>query len=284
MNPVAPRYQRAVCLIGMSGSGKSRVLEVIKGLMPPAAVSNVSPSDWNDKFMPAMMVGKLLNIAGEVSEYKSISGDTFKMIIEGTQITAQFKNQPVFDFYPTAAQWFASNHIPKTRDTSDGFNRRWLFLEFSKQVPLESRIEDFDKVMLANEREAIAAWALEAMPRLIANRGYTIPSSHMTVVDDMANSNNSVRYFLARCPRLRLGQKKHEGMSETSTTGQRLFDEYWSFCIGAAGAQRVSQQKFHNLMKELVGAFKFQQHRNVTENGTTEFVYEYVTFVDPKRS
>ncbi|WP_210236918.1 hypothetical protein, partial [Mesorhizobium sp. M1C.F.Ca.ET.193.01.1.1] len=72
-------------------------------------------------------------------------------IVCGEQITVQHKNQTPFDVHPTAAQWFASNHSPKTKDTSDGFNRRWLFLEFPRRIPDEKKVIDIDQIILAAE-------------------------------------------------------------------------------------------------------------------------------------
>jgi P4 family phage/plasmid primase-like protien len=275
---IAPRYQRAICLIGQAHSGKSRVLEVLKGLLPDGSHSAVSPNDWGDKFMPAQMADKLVNFAGEISERRDISSEHFKQIIEGAEIEAQHKNQPIFRVRLKAAQWFASNHKPKTKDTSDGFNRRWLFLEFPRRIPEEKKIIDIDQIVLASEREQIVAWALQALERLKANKDYTLPSSHRAIQDDMANNNNSVRFFLSQAPRLRVGKREHEGVSKTRTMGDALFDEYWTFCAMAGGVSRVPRHKFHDLMKELAGAFKFDQLKEIRSGGY-DIVYNYVTIV-----
>lgn len=279
---LAPRYQRAFCLQGQAGSGKSRIVEIMRGLMPAGASSEISPSDWGDKFLPAQMADKLINFAGEVSESKSIAGDVFKQIVEGQTITGQHKNGQPFAFSSKAAQWFASNHTPKTRDTSDGFNRRWLFLDFPRKVPFEKKQVDIDQIILGWEREQIVAWALQGLARLVANKDYTLPTSHMALVDDMAVSNNSVRYFLSHNSRLRLGRQEHVDRSEIRTTGQRLFEEYWSFCAGAGGVPRVQQPKFHVLMRELQDDFKFRQVRPVTKDGQQQIDYDYITFVERK--
>ncbi|WP_181176983.1 MULTISPECIES: phage/plasmid primase, P4 family [unclassified Mesorhizobium] len=276
---IAPQYQRAFCLIGQAHSGKSRILEILRGLIPQGSFSAIPPTDWHDKFLPAQMADKLVNFAGEISEKRDIDGEIFKQIVCGENITAQHKNQSPFGFNARAAQWFASNHTPKTKDTSDGFNRRWLFIKFPRRIPDEKKIIDIDQIILAAEREQIVAWALQGLSRLKQNKDYTIPSSHRVVIDDMANQNNSVRYFLSQSPRLRVGKREHEGMnsSKTRTMGDLLFDEYWVFCAQAGGVQRVPRQRFHGLMEELAPAFRFEQLREI-RNGGTDIVYNYVTF------
>lgn len=279
---LAPRYQRAVCLIGLAHSGKSRIVEILKGLMPEGCHSAVSPSDWGDKFMPAQMVGKLLNLAGEISETRPISGEVFKQVVEGAEIEAQFKNQPIFRFRPTCAQWFASNHLPKTKDTSEGFNRRWLMLEFPRKISNEKKVIDIDQIILAQEREQIVAWAMQGLDRLRANKDYTLPTSHLAMIDDMANSNNSVRYFLSANPRLKIGRAEHEGTSQIHITGDHLYDEYYSFSRMAGGVSPVPRGKFHTLMKELAPNFAFEQLKT-TERSAQTFGYTFITLANGRK-
>ena len=63
--------------------------------------------------------------------------------------------------------------------------------------------------------------------------------------------------------------------------GDRLYDEYYSFCLMAGGVSRVPRTKFHALMKELAGAFKFEQLKE-TRNGGYDTVYNFVTIVGTK--
>lgn len=276
---LAPRYQRAFCLIGQAHSGKSRILEILKGLLPEGSYSSIPPTDWGDKFLPAEMADKLVNFAGEISEKREISGEVFKEIVDGSVITVQKKNQQPFNITARAAQWFASNFTPKTRDTSEGFNRRWLFLEFPRRISDEKKVIDIDQIILAAEREQIVAWALQGLGRLKENKGYTLPSSHMGIIDDMANQNNSVRYFLSQSPRLRVGKREHEGKgSKNRTTGDLLFDEYWAFCALAGGVSRVPRTKFHASMRELAPAFGYEQQREIRSGGF-DIVYDYITLV-----
>lgn len=274
---VAPRYQRAICLIGQPGSGKSRILGILRGLLPPESASNVSPHDWADKYLPAEMHGKLINFAGELSGTKPIPDTAFKEIVEGAKITAQRKNQQPFDFYVSCAQWFASNFIPKTKDTSDGFNRRWLFLQWEKRVSAEKKIADLDQIILEHEREAIVAWAVRGFERLVKNNDYTLPTSHMGIVDQMASGNNSVRYFLAECPRIIVGRDKTGGLSSNEITETTLHGEYWSFCVATGTAQRASLKAFHNLMEELQAVFHFQKFSRVSSQGHLENMYRFIT-------
>lgn len=279
----APTYQRAFCLFGQPGSGKSVLSTLVRGLLPDGSYSSIPPSDWGDRFLPVEMFGKVLNFAGELSEDKRIPGDIFKQIIEGELITGQHKNEQPFMFRPIAAQWFNSNHLPKTRDSSDGFNRRWLIFEWNKRVDVSKRITDLAQIILEHEKEAIVAWAVEGFKRLRKNRDYTLPTSHMACIDQMATDNNSVRYFLAQSPRLIIGQQRMEGLSETSITAVTLHGEYWSFCIGIGAAQRVGLQTFQKMMKELQPVYGFLEVSRLNSQDQQEIMYEWITVVDVRR-
>lgn len=240
----ASRFQRAICLYGQAGSGKSTMSLIVRGLLPKEAISAVPPESWDDKFLPAEMFGKLLNFAGELSEKKRIPGQQFKQIVEGESISAQFKNRDPFVFNPVCAQWFNSNHLPKTDDTSDGFNRRWLFLEWPRSVAPEKKIVDLDVIISGVEREAIVAWAVAGFFRLLKRGDYTLPASHFVLVDQMAVDNNTVRYFLQKSPRLQYAEGG-------KVTVNDLYNEYWSFCLAMGVTRRASAATFTKGVRDL---------------------------------
>ena len=271
---VAPRYQKAICLIGVAGSGKSQVLALLQGLLPENSVSAVPPHEWSDKFLPAQMFGKIINFAGELSESKNIPGSIFKEIVVGETIQAQHKNQPPFQFKPTCAQWFSSNHLPKTKDFSDGFNRRWLFLEWTRRVPEHKRIPELAQIILEHEREAIVAWATQGYLRLKEQGSYTMPTSHLALVDQMAADNNSARAFLTRSGRVIVGLEKTEEEMEAAT----LHGEYWQYCIAAGVSNRASLPQFVKLMRELEGTMHFKTIQRNTENGHVELAFKGISY------
>lgn len=196
MFKIAPRYQRAYLLYGRAGTGKTVILDVLRGLMPPAAIASLGPQHWNEQFSPTDLVGKAVNICGELPESGVIAGNTFKEIVEGSPIRTSYKNKDGFTFIPMCAHWFASNFLPMSRDSSRGFIRRWGILDFSNVIPEKDQVKDLGKIILAEEREAIAAWALEGLRRVIETGGFTFPASHYARVEQMRRINNSVYAFL----------------------------------------------------------------------------------------
>lgn len=261
------KFQRAVCCFGVPGTGKSVLLDIVQGLMPSEAVCSVKPGDWDDTYLPAKMYGKLMNRAGELSDTKMIPGDMFKMIVEGTEISAQEKFKQIFEFRPKCTHWFGSNHLPRTRDSSGGFTRRWIFHHFTRIVTKEMKNANLAIEIMEEEREALAAWAASAVPALVARHDYVEAPSSKALTKSMAVSNNSVRQFLVQNSSLRVGR---EGVSLTESD---VYDLYYAFCVSTTNAKPVNLANFRHRMEEMKGEFGFEIDVQMNTHGFEETHY-----------
>ncbi len=279
---MGPRYQRVILCQGVAKSGKSQLLKIAQSLVPDDAKCFVPPNDWADKFLPTMMHEKLINVCGELSEKKKIDGQRFKDIVDGAEMSGQHKGQQIFKFRPICTHWFASNHTPKTEDTSEGFNRRWLILEFNRPVPPEKRRTDLGDVIVSEEREAIVAWAVQAMPRLLQNNEYTLPPSHKQLLKEVAQENNSVRFFMQESPTVKVDPTvdSSSGKPMNRTLETKLYKEYWSFCFGPGGAKPVGSRVFRARMRELQSEMGFELKFETNAMGVQEAFYDFVTVVN----
>lgn len=237
------KLQRAFLLYGVGSSGKSVIMNIISDMVPKEARQAVKPEDWHDKFLGTMLTGCLLNVAGELSESARIDGASFKQIVAGEEMMGQHKFGQLFKFRPIASHLFASNYLPKTKDTSDGFNRRWLILYFDRAVPESERVIGLSSMIVSQEMEAIVAWALEAMPNLVANN-FTLPASHHYYADEMAMANSTVRQWMAE----RVVNK--EG---AVTKDKDFYLDYWKFCTKIGGGTLKPKQfslELHSILAE----------------------------------
>jgi P4 family phage/plasmid primase-like protien len=285
---VAARYQKAFVLYGVAHAGKSQIRYVLENLMPKGCVSTVAPGDWSNPFLPAEMAGKLLNVAGEISEHVMIDGEKFKQIVEGAPIMAQKKHQQPFTFNPMCAQWFLGNFLPRSRDSSEGFTRRFAFLKFNKAFPAQAgvKVNDYFEVVVAEEREAIAAWAVEGM-RALRDQGhiFTEPQSHKECANEVAERNNNVRSFISGLQqqgRIRLGQQAHKGQSVTSTQASDLYNVYRSFCFASGGVSPVGLGAFISRLEEVQGRYGFEFKKVTTAPGVTVPICFWLTLVEKR--
>jgi len=232
---IATSYQRCFLLYGVANTGKSVLMGIVSAIVPDEARSAISPDKWQDRFVAAQFTDKLLNVAGELDEKKKLNGKLFKEIISGEEITTENKNTALFKFRPKAAHWFASNHLPKSPDTTNGFNRRWLILSFSKVVPRKSIVRDLDKIIVYEEIEAIVAWALEAFPDFMQRGDYTYPSSHKHLLNEMSLSNSTVRQWMA-------DNLVHKDGAKTKEN--EFFRHYFSYCSSTLSARNAPPKDF----------------------------------------
>lgn len=238
-----PSFARAILLYGIAGSGKSQLLNVISNLLPQEVISCVPPYSFETRFDVVSLATSFLNICGELDEVKPIPGAIFKQVLDGSEMEASYKFGQNFKFQPKATHWFASNHLPKSKDTTEGFNRRWLVLEFKNIVKEEDKVRDIGKIVAAEERESIAAWAIEAMFNLKNKGDFTLPQSHVNIISEMVAENNSVFFYLI--------SEEGPRLSKNSTIQlDTLYENYRSFCYGTAGARPVGRRKFMTTLKE----------------------------------
>lgn len=281
---MAYKYQKVFLLFGVPKSGKSQLLNIISSLVPSAAKTSLPPTEWAERFRSAQMHGKILNIAGELSENKLIDGYVFKDIVDGTEQLGEHKGTNLFRFVPKCAHWFASNHFPKTKDTSEGFIRRWLILTFSKPVPEGATIiRDLGNHIALHERDSIVAWCIEALPSLLTSGEYTATTSHIEALGDVANQNNSARFFMTGSGLVQVKDPSLKGklhlLDEQSLkslpylTGDVLHTVYSNFLLGEGGVRPVSSEKFHRLMLELSSQLGIKQQRVRCMNGRSMYIY-----------
>jgi P4 family phage/plasmid primase-like protien len=242
---IASRYQRAFLLHGKPRTGKSQAMEVLRAIMPEDSRTSLPPGLWNERFQLSALVGKTLNLCGELPEEAVIAGDKFKMIVGGEEVPTEFKGRDGFEFKPIAAHWFASNHLPRSRDTSGGFARRWLIFDFDRVVPDSERVVDYFKVLVAEEREAIAAWAVQGLRRLQTQNEYTLPESHKMRLNQVVRANNSVAAFLQSSDKVRPGKP-------TDTADLRnVFDHYVYYMKEISKGWSVTYERFRQMVEEL---------------------------------
>lgn len=266
-------YARVILLYGLAQTGKTQLLNIVSSLVPEDKISTVPPNVWGDKFEPVTMANSLLNIGGELSENKLIDGMTFKQIVEGSPVPAQYKNGQVFTMRCKATHWFASNYLPKTRDNSEGFNRRWLIFTFDKIVQQSKKKVNLSTQIIAEEREAIIAWAVKAFPRLKLKNDYTLFDSHFRRINEMAGENDSVRFFTQASgrviiPGVNAPEAPDGSKPSTPISARMIYGEYSTWCITVEGAKAVGFRKFLQRMRELSAVMGFSQIASTGENDT----------------
>lgn len=251
----ATKYQRAFLLFGLARTGKSVLLEIIGSLFPDDAKASISFDKMSENRLLVSLNRKNINIVGELSERKRIEGDIFKSVVDGSPTSVYQLYRESFMMRPMCAHWAASNHLPKTMDTSEGFTRRWLFFHFDQQVPVEKVDVDLAKKIISQEREAIFAWALLAGERLAKNGGYTLPRSHKRLMATLAFQTNPTLYFLEKDTSIEIKSKMPDSKQKEifECTELDLHLQFRQFLrLGIGSRRNIEMQEFRSMLDEII--------------------------------
>lgn len=230
---IATQFQRAVLLFGAAGSGKSVLLKIIAAMFPEEAKSSVSFDKLHDTSHVTMLNNKIINIVGELSNSRLIEGSIFKMVIAGERTTGRYLFNEAFNLVPKAAHWAASNHLPKSTDTSKGFVRRWLIFSFENEKAENEVIVDLDQQIINQELESIFAWAIQSRPRIIGKDAkLTIPDSCNRLQEDIHIAINPVKHFLMKDNKLVFDQTYQVAEYE-------LFMRFRQFMVQTSGIKKL---------------------------------------------
>jgi P4 family phage/plasmid primase-like protien len=241
---IAPNYQRAFLMFGRPGTGKTQVLRILRSLLPPDAIADLGPQFWGQQFALTQIIGKVVNICAELPESGTIAGNVFKQVVEGSECPTEYKGRDIFVFKPRCAHWFASNFFPTSRDSSGGFARRWIILDFNHVVPADKVVRELAESIVAEEREAIAAWAMEGLKRLLKNGDYTQPSSHDARMKQLRTINNSVKAFF---------EQDHQVKRDPNydTMVRELYDKYGFYIKNMSRGTPVGFERFVQMLEDL---------------------------------
>jgi putative DNA primase/helicase len=214
-------------------------------------VCAVQPSQLDNKFQRAHLAGKLVNMVTEIAEGAEIADAQLKAIVSGELTTAEHKHRPPFDFHPFATCWFATNHMPHSRDFSDAMFRRAIVIGFNNKF--EGANCDpllFDK--LKTELPGILTLALGAVRGVILRGTFTeVASSTAAKREWQLNCDQATQYFEERL-------QKAPGQKVGSSV---LYQDYRDWATDQ-GISKVLTQK--NLIQRLINRYGVVSSRDNT--------------------
>jgi putative DNA primase/helicase len=191
------RYQHAVILVGEGRNGKGVCLRTLERLLGKDNISHVPLDLFGKPFHLYNTLGKLANIAGEISGSDKAAEEYLKMYTGGDPIYVDIKHQPEgITLKPTARLIFACNEIPQFHDRSDGIRRRLIILPFNWAVPVE-RVDRGLENRLAEELPGIFNRAMEGLQRLTQRGEFAVPTLSARATARHLLESNTARLFLS---------------------------------------------------------------------------------------
>lgn len=125
------------CLYGNGRNGKSCFQKILTKFL---GVTNICSTELDmiignnmSRFETSKMYKKLMCTMGETNFGTLNKSSMLKKLTGGDVIGFERKGKPPFDDYSYAKIVIASNSLPTTDDTSEGFYRRWVIIDFPNQ-------------------------------------------------------------------------------------------------------------------------------------------------------
>ena len=158
-------------LQGVSNSGKSVLLELLRSMFNPEAVSTLDLYRLGDRFSGAALIEKKLNICGDLPN-RTLSAQavaTLKQITGRDLMTVEEKYKPLATMAPAINLVFASNFPIRMVEEDTALLSRMVVIPFRFSIPTEQQDHLLTQKILA-ERDGIFLRAIHAYHRLLADK------------------------------------------------------------------------------------------------------------------
>ena len=189
---------KAFILYGQSAAnGKSTIQEVLRRILPHGVICSISPGDMDKEQYLAKLIGASANLSDELSNAAAISSDKFKAVITGDPVTAKIIYKEPVEFKPRAMHILSTNVLPSFKGGIDaGIERRLLVIPFSRTIPVEERISDFETKLMKEQGDILISEAIREAAIVFKNGHYSVPASCQEATTQWMKEADTVRNWL----------------------------------------------------------------------------------------
>lgn len=146
-------------LQGVSNSGKSVLLELLRSMFNPEAVSTLDLYRLGDRFSGAALIEKKLNICGDLPN-RTLSAQavaTLKQITGRDLMTVEEKYKPLATMAPAINLVFASNFPIRMAEEDTALLSRMVVIPFRFSIPTEQQDHLLTQKILADRTASFSA-------------------------------------------------------------------------------------------------------------------------------
>ena len=232
----------AVVLYGRTAeNGKSQILELARGLLPPSAIASVPASKMADEKHIIGLNGKLLNTADELSN-DAISSEVFKAVVTGDPVQGRDVYKSRVEFRSLAQNLFATNYLPGFKGGLDrGVRRRLMVIPFNRTIPINERIEGVGRRVCQQEADLLLAWAVAGASRVIKRGEFSVPASCHEALNDWIYGSDPVLAWIETA--VQVVPVRHGGPILATKDAYKQFSE-WASAEGFRNERLPSVSSF----------------------------------------
>jgi len=198
--------------------------------MPDGSVVSVPPGLMKNEFNRIALKNALLNAVDDLPHAEPLASGFTKSIASGQAIQARHLYKESETIRPRCGSWFGCNTLPPCSDTSDGWRRRPVILQFPNRIPDEERDRNLCETIL-EERAIIVPWLIKGAARAISRNVLSIPPGNARLVDLWVSAYDNLGAYI----RERLVEIRTLAVDEkTWLKSEAIYPDYqeWSKAAG----------------------------------------------------
>src|SRR6056297_680776 len=203
--------QNAIMFLGEGENGKGITQSLIRHFLGIRNCSSVPLNQLTpDSFSCNELFGKLVNLAGDISNTDLRDSGRFKELTSGTDLIAakrKFLNDLFFVNY--AKLIFSCNELPRVYDFSHGFWRRWVIVEFPYKFVKKTEYDNtkdktnlkladtsiINKLISEKEMSGLLNESLNALDHILKTKQFSYTKSTEEVKDLWIRKSDSFTAF-----------------------------------------------------------------------------------------
>jgi len=241
------------CLVGSGRNGKSKFLGLIHKFIGKDNICSTELDVLLDsRFESFKLFKKLVCSMGETNFGVLKKTSILKKLTGQDLIGFEFKNKKPFDDYNYAKIIISSNSLPVSEDTSEGFYRRWLILDFPNTF---KEGKDILQTIPEVEYSNLAKKVTKILPKLLKDGSFTNQGTIKERMQRYIMASNPLSYFLENyC------EKDH---SRFIRYGE-LYNIYRQY-LNYIKKRRVNHKEFQDVLA-LEGLYVYRTSKQIGQN------------------
>lgn len=155
---------RIFCLVGSGANGKTRFMKIVEKFIGDNKASVTLKRLHENNFALYPLYKKLVCFVGETTHHRLESTEVLKALSGQDPITFEAKGKNAFTGQNYAKLIIGTNTLPPSDDTSRGWYRRWLIINFPNEF---EEGEDVLKKIPEIEYSNLARKCMDILPKLL---------------------------------------------------------------------------------------------------------------------
>jgi len=231
--------EHAFMFLGSGANGKTRLLHLLERFLGAENCVGVPLQQLiTDHFAMGELQNKMVNLTAEVSDKTLDETGLFKQVTGKDPISANRKFKTRLKFTNYAKLINACNELPRTRDFSYGFFRRWILIEFknrfinAKEIGFmmdeerkrtkEADPNIVDKISNPQELSGLLNFALEGLKRIVVNGRFSYSITTNEVKNRWLRLSNSFEGFFVDRLKMDVSGTTHKS---------KIRESYYDYCM-----------------------------------------------------